>query len=218
MRVVLIGPGDVDYHYTHLLKIEKERLREEIDKIAKALVDSNSEIVLLPDRGIALEVAKAYKALGGKTVLGTVPFKDLDFGIKHLEPYMGMEIVGEKLFSGFIDTVTWYKQDLTIGLFGDAILVLGYSLGSLGELMYAYYIYKLLNNKKPYVKISRENIHPEIRAGTRFPLISIIYTPFVSTRLHREIEGHIKMVGGEIRYVSNTDELYNLLTELSSRE
>lgn len=134
LRVCLIGAGDIQYHYNELLKIPSDKFNKHLTKIAKVLA-KNSEIVLLPDRGISFEIAKRYKELGGQKVIGTVPVSDNTFGIKHLEPFITATVEGTKIFDETIDTNNWYKQDLTHCLFGDVILMLGNTLGSLGELV-----------------------------------------------------------------------------------
>ncbi|MEM2121578.1 MAG: hypothetical protein QXU20_02900 [Candidatus Woesearchaeota archaeon] len=58
LRVVLIGPGDFNYHYFNLLKISREKFYKQIEEVAKALKEANVEIILVPDRGVSFEVAK----------------------------------------------------------------------------------------------------------------------------------------------------------------
>ncbi len=207
--VVLIGPGDVAYYYEELLGMDRETLTEEIERIAEVLVKAHVELVLLPDKGICFEVAKAYKGRGGTRVIGTVPFQDKTFSIEHLKPYMNatVKVDGQerKIFDEFIDTGTWYEQDLIMALFGDAILYLGTSLGSMRELTAAYYLYKLIGGKKKGVDIEGKKIHPAIRAGEDFT--TIIYEPFVKERLSSEISAYIKEVGGRIVYVKDKDNL-----------
>src|SRR3989338_5074856 len=131
MRISLIGPGDIDYHFHQMLGISQNDLDESIKVIGKELAESGAEIVLLPDRGICFEIAKAYKEAGGEKVIGTIPLDDVDFGIKHLQKYSDTLVNGKKLFDQFINTGTWYKQDLTCSLYGDKILFLGATLGSM---------------------------------------------------------------------------------------
>ena len=216
LRVCLIGAGDIKFHYFNLLGIKEEIFEKEIENIAKSLVDEGCEIVLLPDRGVSFEVSKKYKELGGRKVVGTVPLSDKDFGIKHLEPYMKSEIEGKKIFDEFIDTNNWYKQDLTHCIFGDIILMLGISLGSLGELVYGFYLYKLFIGDKPEVKAKRKAIHPEARAGEKVPYSVIIYEPFIKERLNYEIETYIRKLNGAVYYVKNSEELKETLRKIKA--
>ncbi len=216
LRVVLIGAGDIQYHYFNLLNFDEKNFEKSLNEISKILSEEDFEIVLLPDRGVSFEIAKKYKFFNGKKVLGTVPLSDKDFGIKHLEKYMSFEFDGKKVFDEFIDTGNWYKQDLTHCIFGDIILMLGNSLGSMGELVYGFYLYKLFRGDKPNVKAKKKAIHEEVRAGENIPYSLIIYEPFVKEKLNYEIEEYIKKHGGKIFYVKNSNELKNVLKELKS--
>lgn len=64
--VILLGPGNIEYHFFKLLEIPEEKLYGDIKEIAKALCESSVEIVLLPDKGISFEIAKEYRKLRGK--------------------------------------------------------------------------------------------------------------------------------------------------------
>ncbi len=214
LRISLIGPGDIRFHYFELLKLEEKQFLKQIGAIAKVLAASGHELVLLPDRGVSFELAKRYKAHGGKKVYGTVPQSDQDFGIKHLRPYINAKTNdGKNVFDEIIDTQNWYKQDLTCCIFGDVILMLGNSLGSLGELVYGYYLYKLFVGEKPEVRAKKKEIHHEVRAGENVSYTALIYLPFVKEKLNAEIEAYIKKVGGDVVYVRNPQELKKALEE-----
>ncbi|RME53686.1 hypothetical protein D6783_01060 [Candidatus Woesearchaeota archaeon] len=203
------------FHYFSLLKIPESSFRRQIEEIAKALQQSNVEIVLLPDRGVSFEVAKKYKEFGGKHVYGTVPLSDTDFGIKHLQPYLDAQVNGKHVFDKVIDTQNWYKQDLTHCIFGDVVLMLGNSLGALGELVYGFYLYKLFVGEKPEVQAKKNAIHPEVRAGQAIPFSVIAYAPFLKGTLNYEIEAYIRKVKGELYYVKSPAEIKQLLEKIS---
>lgn len=215
LRAAVIGAGNIEYHYQGLLQISKEEFNKHIEQIAKVLAETKTELVLLPDRGVCIEVAKLYKQFKGPKVIATIPKDDTDFGIKHLEPYINEQINGKKVIDKEINTGTWYKQDLTICTFGDFILLLGNSLGALGELTYAYYLYKLFKGMKKEVSATEKKIHPEIRAGKNIPFSLIAYMPFLKEKLNFEIEAYIKKLGGKIIYVNNTKELKQEISRLT---
>lgn len=215
LRASLIGAGNIEYHYQELLNISKKEFDMQTEQIAKVLAKTKTEIVLLPDRGICIEIAKLYKQFKGPKVIATIPKDDKDFGISHLEPYVNAKVGGKKVIDKEINTGTWYKQDLTIGTFGDFILMLGNSLGALGELTYAYYLYKLFKGMKKEVSAAEKKIHPEIRAGSKIPFSVIVYKPFLKEKLNFEIEAYITKLGGKITYVNNAQELEKEITRLS---
>jgi len=218
IRLALIGAGNIKYHYVEMLKISESDFQKQIEQIAKALAETSTEIVLLPDKGVCIEVAKQYKKLKGKKVIGTIPLEDQDFGIQHLEQHINTKINGKRLIDQKINTGTWYKQDLTIGTFGDAILMLGNSLGALGELTYAYYLYKIFKGTKKGVSATAQKIHPEIRAGKQIPFSVILYKPFLKEKLNFEIEQYIKKLGCHIFYVNTPKELKQKIQELQKTE
>lgn len=150
MRISLIGPGDVEYHFRKLLGMPKEELERHIGELGGVLAESGTDIVLTPDKGISLEVAKIYKISDPKgKVYGTIPESDKEYGIGHIKPYMNEKVGGSLLFDEFIDAGNWYKLDVSKAATGDVVLLLGKSLGAIGELALGFYIFKLLAKKKP---------------------------------------------------------------------
>jgi len=201
MRLSLIGPGDIEYHFQELLKIPKAKFQSKLEQIAQALVDSGTELEILPDRGISFQIAELYKQKGGKKVVGAIPKSDKTFGIKHLEPYMNSKIIDET-----IDTENWYKHDLIKGLLGNAVLYLGSSPGTNGELNYAIYLYKLLTGRKEGVEIAEKYIHPEIKAGKNYTIF--VYQPFLKTnKLSEETEAYIKKFNINLVYIKSPEQL-----------
>ena len=214
MRLSLIGPGDIEYHYNKLLKIDNNTLNNHLDKIAQLLVNANAELEILPDRGVSTELAKLYKKKGGKKVIGAVPKSDTTFGIEHLKPYINEKVNGKPLIDEIIDTGDWFKHDLIKGLLGNHLLCLGSSPGSNGERHYAVYLYKLMQRFKEGVEISGKRIHPEIRAGKNFSIIA--YSPFfLDKKLPREDEAYCEKFGINLYYAKSPKELESILKELS---
>ena len=214
MRLSLIGPGNLDFHYLKLLNLSKEKLYLEIEKIARSLVNSNVELELLPDEGICLEIAKAYKANGGKKVIGAVPKSDKTFGIKHLEGYINVKLGGKPVFDEIIDSGDWFKHDLIKGLLGNAVLYLGASPGTDGERNYAIYLYKIMSGFKEGVEVAGKKIHKEIRAGKDYTLF--VYSPFlINKKLPPEDEAYMSKFGIRLVYINDSSELENKLKDFS---
>jgi hypothetical protein len=207
MRIVLSGPGNIDYHFNELLQIPKEKVDKHIVNITKCLLDD--ELVLLPDKGISLEIAKKYKELKGKKLIATVPENDLDFGVKHLQLYLDLGIFDER-----INTKDWFRQDSTLLLYGDIFFLLGKSLGSMQELFEGVYLYKLFKGYKSEINIIPEKISNSAIVGNNIPLTIFIYKPFVKDKLSFEIEEYIKKAEGQIFYIENAEELKDKLKEL----
>ena len=196
MRLSLISPGDIDFHFCEMLDISKEDFNKQLDEIAKILAKDDVELILSPDKGTNFELTKRYKHHKGKKAIGIVPMKDKDFGIEHLNATMDAELNGKKIFDEFIDADNWFKKDLCYCTFGDAILMLGISLGTLREISAGFYLYKLFMGQKDGVKVLQKKIHKDIRAGESFPFSVIVYKPFLKELLPFELEKYIEKTGG----------------------
>ncbi|MFA5855752.1 MAG: hypothetical protein WC867_00190 [Candidatus Pacearchaeota archaeon] len=213
MRITLLGPGEVEYHFQELLKIPKSKFISELESISQTLVDSDVELDLLPDTGVSLEIARLYKKHGGKKVVATLPLSDKTFGIKHLEKYRNELINGKQLFDEEIDTGDWYKHDLTKGLFGNAILYLGNSPGTEIERNGAVYLYKLMKGFKENLDLARDKINPNIIADNNLSLL--VYSPFIiGGNLSKEDESYIERFGIKLFYIKDSKELKSIINKL----
>ena len=206
MRISLIGPGDIEFHYQELLGISKEKLQSELEKIADTLVNSGVELEFLPDRGISFELAKLYKKKGGKKVIGAVPQDDKKFGIKHLQEYIDAKINNKPLFDLIINSGDWFQHDMIKGLLGHAVLYLGSSPGTDLERHSAVYLYKLMQRFKKEVEISGTAIHPEIKATNNYTIF--VYKPFLKNKkLPSEDEAYMKKFNINLVYINNPSQL-----------
>ncbi len=216
MRLSIIGPGDTQFHFQELLKIPKDKFENEIKNIAKALAESGVEIEILPDKGISLQIAKLYKQQNGKRVIAAFPSSDKTFGTAHLQHFIDEKINSKPIFDETINTENWFKHDLIKGLLGNALLYLGSSPGTNGELNYAIYLYKIITNQKENLNILKEKIHPEIKADKNFTIF--IYKPFLlSKKLDKETETYIKKFNINLIYIKNHEQLKSELVTFTNR-
>ena len=212
LTISILGPGNTEYYYQQLENIPKEKLEKEIIDIAKAIKETNSEIEFLANKGIAFDIGIKYKELGGKRIISTNPLSDKVVGIKHLEPYLNYKIGNKKLIDKVIDGGDWPKTNQLKGLFGDAILYLGKTLGTDLELNNAAYIYKWHHNNK---KFPLKLLHKEIKAGIKFPMTVLIYSPFLkSEKLEYETESYLKKEGIKIIYIKSAKDLKKEIEKL----
>lgn len=207
MRVCLIGPGNPDVHYTELLGISKEDITKHISEISDVLVKANVDLVLLPDYGTPIEIAKEVKKKGKNKIIATVPKDDVELGHDNLLPFLELKVKDKFLFDEQINSGDWFKQDMEMCLFGDVVLYLGTTLGSLGELSYGFYLYRILKDK---VRI----LNKEIVSGKNMQFTLIVYAPFVRDTLPSEIEHYIEKANGKVIYVNNAKELEKILSSI----
>jgi len=143
MRISLLGAGDLTKiaRFTNLSEQELENL---IEKIAKLIAEKNHEIIIIPNRGIPLEIAKIYKENGGKRVFGVVPIKDKDYGLAHIKEFL--PLIDEK-----IGVDSWYDADGKIAASGDICIVVGLSPGVMRAMTALKFHYKYKNCKTKLV-------------------------------------------------------------------
>lgn len=210
--ISIIGPGNVEFYYEKLQKFSREKIEKEIKKIAKALVKTNSTIELLPDKGIAFDIAVEYKLENGKTVIGTAPLSDKHVGVKHLEKHINFKLGNKKLFDKIQNSKDWQKANQVKGLFGDIILYLGNTFGTQLELNSSCYMYKWHHKNKKF-PLSKINKH--LKAGKKFPLTIIVYSPFLkSGKLEYETEQYLKKEGINLIYVNSGNKLKKAISKL----
>ncbi|MCK5624449.1 hypothetical protein KAI04_01250 [Candidatus Pacearchaeota archaeon] len=207
LRISIIGPGNIKYHYQDLLRIKEKTLKKHINNLGKVIAESNNSIAIVPDKGICLEIAKSYKKQGGKQVLAIVPKDDKKYGTKHLKQY----IFEKNLFDKTINSKTWQEQLFNLCLYGDVCLYLGSSIGSNAELLASVYRYNKLNKFKK----NKKKFDKEIKAGSEIHLTFIIYTPFLkSKRLPTETEAYFKKFKIKLEYVKSPKQLKEKLQKL----
>ncbi len=136
MRLALIGPSDMDYYACEILGVSKEELFKRLEGVVEQ-VGPGKDLLLLAAPGIAKEFSSRYKKKYGCSVWATMPKQDTYFGTDMLDDDC-------QLYDEIIDSGTWFEQDLLHALYGDAVLMLGTSLGTLGELVYGIYCFDLL--------------------------------------------------------------------------
>ena len=145
--------------------MQETALNKLIDDIAQLLVDKKAEMVIIPNRGIPLDIAKRYKEKGGKKVLGVIPIQDKDYGLGHIKEFL--PIVDER-----IDVDSWYDADGKVAAFGDICITVGMSPGVIRALTALKFHYKY---KKSKTKL-------------------IIFKNTISKKLHKEIEEEMPIV------------------------
>lgn len=157
MRISILGAGDVT-KISRFTGMSEAELNNLIEEIAQLLIDKGLEIVIIPNRGIPLEIAKKYKEKGGKKILGVVPTQDKDYGLAHIEEFI--EIPDDR-----IDVDSWYDADGKIASEGDICLTIGMSPGVMRALTALKFHQKYKGNKTKLIvfknTLSKE-IHEEI--------------------------------------------------------
>jgi hypothetical protein len=161
MKISLLGAGDVS-KISRYTSMQEPVLNKLIDDLAELFVEKQAELVIIPNRGIPLEIAKKYKEKSGKKILGVIPTQDKDYGLSHIKEFLS--VVDEKL-----DVDSWYDADGKIAAFGDTCLTIGMSPGVIRALTALKFHYKYRKSKTKL----------------------IIFRNTLSKELHKEIEEEI---------------------------
>ncbi len=121
--------------------ISSEKYQSFIDERAKVLARYLSQMNIIPDDGVPLDIAKAYKNFGGENVVGYIP----KGGIRALEQYFQYCDKIEEFDLG------WSGLNTCLSLKGDVITVFGFSSGTLVEVAYTKYHRKYLDRVVPVI-------------------------------------------------------------------
>ena len=121
MKISLLGSGDLT-KVERFTEFSEKELKKLIEDLAKLIAEKGHEIVIIPNRGIPLEIAEAFKKAGGKKIWGIIPTKDKDYGLGHIEEFLS--IINNK-----IEVDSWYDADGKIAASGDVCIVIGMSPG-----------------------------------------------------------------------------------------
>lgn len=121
--------------------ISSNDYRSFISKRADTLARHISQINIILDDGIPLDIARGYKNLGGEKVVGYIP----KGGVRELEKYFQYCDKVEEFDTG------WSGLNTCLSLKGDNIVVFGLSSGTLVEVAYTKYHKKYLGRDIPVI-------------------------------------------------------------------
>ncbi len=200
MKYILIGPGQIDSHIKRLIKHGKikdeNKYWQEVNLIVNKFKDH--ELILLPDRGLPFEIAKRAREKFGDHVkiTYTIPQDDKNWGVAHLEKQI-KELKPDKI----INTGDWQGQHFMFGLFGEAIVYLGHTTGTMYELSNTYYIHKLTKKMKNIKEIDIKILHNETEIQNVKKLVTYVHKPFLIDDFPVELREIINEIGGEIKTI-----------------
>ena len=154
LSALIIGPTDKTkiFRFGKIVRQDYEQYKKELGKVLAANLSS---VYLIPDEGIPLDFARAYKQSGGLEVVGALPKGGCDI----LEKYFQFCDRTEEIDGGWsvLNTCLSLKTGLMIGF--------GLSPGTLVEIAYSKYHKKYLGRDIPVLlderTISRK-LNPEV--------------------------------------------------------
>ena len=130
MRIGILGPS------------KSVRNKAIISKLAKIVADSKYEIVVCADKDSSTEFfAKEYIKNKGKKIYSIVPLDDKEFGYSWVNTKLG-EV---------INCGTWRNQTEKINEESDSFLCIGYSEGTIIEILQSKWFNKSKSKKPIYI-------------------------------------------------------------------
>jgi len=133
MTVAVIGPTNIE-RVGAAAGIAPEHLRATSASVGARLAVLGHALVVVPDRGVALAAALAYRETGGRELIGIAPTAGPS-------EHVGREAVADtaiamnlRLCDVVVQECTWFEQHHTIGRLSDRMVCVGLSPGTLAEL------------------------------------------------------------------------------------
>jgi hypothetical protein len=163
VRVAIIGPTDVP-KVALAAGLEAAAYRRCVIEAATELARRGHELVVVPDRGIALWAAEVYRQVGGPRVIGLIPS-----GGTGVQEEVSECQKHRHLCDVVIEDLTWAEQFPRICQLAEVMLCIGLSCGTMGEIVWTKWV-----GGPPVVVIEPliSGIPPEIKAETDIRLVA----------------------------------------------
>ncbi len=157
MRIGVIGPTDIDITST-AAGLDPEVCKRVAREAGQSLARNGFEVVVVPDRGVGLLAAEAYRSAGGRRLVGIIPRGGTS----------GQEATSccdqhRQLCHEIVEDLEWTEQHERICQLSDVLLCIGLSCGTISEIAWTKWV-----GSTPVVIIEPlvSGIPPEIAAET----------------------------------------------------
>jgi len=128
MRVAIIGPSNID-RVSHAAGIAPDRIRDSAAEAGRMLAASGHELIVVPDQGVPVIAAAAYREAGGKKISGLIPTSG------HSAKGSTTRVQRNKILcDDSRDDLTWCEQHSRLVELTDAMVCVGLSCGTICEI------------------------------------------------------------------------------------
>ena len=128
MIIGIIGPSDIE-RVARAADVDPARICDAAAEAGRLLAAAGHELVIVPDRGVPLIAARAYREAGGKRLRGLIPVS----GASAPGSTSRVERHGVICDERHRD-LTWHEQHSRIVELTDAMICLGLSCGTVCEI------------------------------------------------------------------------------------
>ena len=157
IRVGIIGPTDINVT-SRAAGLDPAACEHAARRAGESLAQRGYDVVVVPDRGVALLAAQAYRAAGGRRLIGIIPHggTSAQAATTRCEDH-------RHLCHETVEDVDWTGQHERICQLADVLLCIGLSCGTLAEIAWTKWV-----GDTPVVVIQPlvSGIPPEVEAET----------------------------------------------------
>ncbi len=133
----MIGPSEIG-KISAAAGIGRALYEECATRVSRCIAESGDELIIVPDRGIAVLAAQAYRKAGGRKILGLIPKAGTDLQNAINECQRNRDLCDE-----VIDDVTWFEQHSKLCEMSDAMVCIGLSCGTMCEIAWTKWTKKI---------------------------------------------------------------------------
>ena len=157
MRIAVIGPSRIE-RVAAAAGLDAGLIRSAAAEAGEALARAGHELAVVPDRGVAVIAAEAYRRAGGRRLWGFVPRSG-----KSAEGATGRVHENSRLCDETFRDLTWHEQHSRLVEFSDAMVCIGLSCGTICEIAWTKWTKRI-----PVFMIETlaSRVSPEIEAET----------------------------------------------------
>jgi len=157
MRIGVIGPTDIDVTFA-AAGLDPAACERAARAAGEELARRGHAAVVVPDRGVGLLAAEAYRAAGGHELIGIIPY-----GGTSAQAATTNCDAHRHLCHEVVDDLSWTEQHERICQLSDVLLCIGLSCGTISEIAWT----KWVGNTPVIVLRSLvSGIPPEVEAET----------------------------------------------------
>jgi predicted Rossmann-fold nucleotide-binding protein len=157
MKIAVIGPSNIE-RVAGAAGVDPGKIRKNAADAGRAIATSGHELVVVPDQGVPVIAARAYRDAAGRRVLGLIPTSGHSAKGATSRVQRNSSLCDESYRD-----LTWYEQHSKLVKVADAMLCVGVSCGTICEIAWTKWTKKI-----PVFVLNGlgSRIPPEIEAET----------------------------------------------------
>ena len=157
MKVGIIGPTDIDVT-SRAAGLDPAACKSTAAAIGEGLARRGHSVVLVPDRGVAVLAAWAYRTAGGPHLIGIIPHGGTSAQVATTCCESHRDLCHET-----VEDLNWNAQHERICQLSDVLVCIGMSCGTIAELAWTKWVG---NTPVIVIKPLVSGIPPEVAAET----------------------------------------------------